>query len=95
MLYVLLLLISAVVTRKWLRPHGDGTVAQLAAVYFPAAYLVIIVVIEAGLNIYGPAAWRYFDDWKVYLALSVPMFFPALTMIAYTWALPEVPSGEG
>jgi hypothetical protein len=90
-LYVLLLLISAVVTRKkWFIRHGDGAVAQLAAVYFPTAYLVIIVIIEAVLNTYGPVEWRSFNDWKVYLTLSVSMFFPALTMIAYTRALPEV-----
>jgi len=89
LLYVLLLLISAVVTRKWWMPKADGhSMAQRAAVYFPAAYLVIIVLIEAGLNTYGPAEWRSFDDWKVYLTLSVSMFFPALTMIAYIRALP-------
>jgi hypothetical protein len=91
-LYVLLLLISAAVTRKWFMPDKYGRPrAQLAAVYFPAAYLVIIVIIEAVLNTYGPAEWRSFDDWKVYLALSVSLFFPALTMIAYTRALPKVP----
>lgn len=92
-LYVLLLLISTAVTRKWFMPKKEDSRARahLAAVYFPAAYLVIIVIIEAGLNTYGPAEWRSFDDWKVYLTLGVSMFFPALTMIAYTRALPEVP----
>ncbi len=91
-LYLLLLLISVGVTRKWFMPKKDRhrAVAQLAAVYFPAAYLVIIAIIEAALNTYGPAEWRSFDDWKVYLTLTVSMFFPALTMIAYTRALPKV-----
>jgi len=89
-LYVLLLVVSAVVTRKWFTPRKNSVMAQLVAVYFPAAYLVLIVIIEAMLNTYGPAEWRSFADWKVYLTLGVSMFFPALTMIAYLRALPKV-----
>jgi hypothetical protein len=86
-----LLMISVAATRKWFMPTEHGRPqAQLAAVYFPVAYMVVMAIILSVLNSYGPAEWRSLNDWKVYLALSVTLFFPAVTMIVYTRSLPDV-----
>jgi hypothetical protein len=86
-----LLMIFVVVTRKWFMPSEQHRPrAHLATVYFPVAYMVIMAVILALMNSYGPAEWQSFDDWKVYLALGVTLFIPAVTMIVYTRSLPDV-----
>ena len=67
--------------------HRSGS--QLAAVYVPAIYVVITVVLYAVLTAsYNPAQWGSLNDWKAYLALSVVLFFPAVTVIIYARALP-------
>jgi len=86
-----LLIISVAATRKWFMPdESSRRRAQLAAVYFPAAYMVITVITLSVLNSYRPAEWQSLSDWKVYLALSLALFFPAVTMIVYTRSLPDV-----
>jgi hypothetical protein len=77
--------------RKWLMPkEAKRSSAQLAAVYAPAAYVVLTSVIYSILTSYQPRYWGSFDDWKVFLALSVAMFFPACIMIIYARALPDM-----
>jgi hypothetical protein len=89
--YAPLLMASAIATRIWFMPTGPSRrQAYRAAVYFPVSYLVIMAVILAIMNSYGPAEWQSFNDWKVYLALGVTLFFPAVIMIVYTRSLPDV-----
>lgn len=84
-----LLMISVTATRIWFMPDESGwNRAQFAAVYLPAAYAVIVLIIDSLLNSYHPAEWQSLDDWKTYLALSVALFFPAATVIAYARFLP-------
>ena len=89
--YAPLLLISVVIVREWFMPkesHRSGS--QLAAVYVPAIYVVITVVLYALVTAsYNPSQWRSLNDWKAYLALSVVLFFPAVTVIVYARALPD------
>jgi len=88
--YAPLLLISVVIVRKWFVPkesHRSGS--QLAAVYVPAIYVVITLVLYAVLTSYNPSEWGSLNDWKTYLALSVALFFPAVTVIIYARALPD------
>ena len=79
-----------VIVRKWFMPkesHRSGS--QLAAVYVPAIYVVITVVLYAVLTAsYNPSQLASLNDWKAYLALSVVLFFPAVTVIIYARALP-------
>ena len=85
------LVIAIAATRKWFMPYEgsrSGARAQFAAVNFQYAYMVLTVIVLAPLNSLQPSEWRSLDDWKVYLALSVSLFFPAVTVIAYTRSLP-------
>lgn len=84
-----LLIMSVAATRKWFIPNESGQArAQLGAVYFPAAYVVIVIITASLLNSYHPAEWHSLNDWKTYLALSVALFFPAVTVVVYARSLP-------
>ena len=87
-----LLLIALSYARHRLTPGDDGRQKiLLTAVYAPAAYLVLIVVLYAILTSYSKAQWHSFNDWKAYLSLAVGLFCPGIIMIVYASALPNPP----
>jgi hypothetical protein len=86
-----LLLLLMVAARRWFTPsESRRSRAQLTVVYLPAAYIVIAVITYSILTSYSPGEWKSLNDWKAYLAVSIAMFFPAITMIAYARALPSM-----
>ena len=92
-IYGPLLLISIAAARKYFMPkNGHRTRAQLTAVAFPAAYAVIAVILYSVLTSSPPSAWpsNGLDDWKIYLTVRVALFFPAITMLVYARALPDI-----
>jgi hypothetical protein len=86
-----LLILSVAVTHRWFPPLDESSraKAELASVYFPAAYVVIAVITGSLLNSYHPAEWQSLNDWKTYLVLSVALFFPAVTVVVYARSLPD------
>ena len=84
-----LLLVALVVVRRWFQPEEDAHAkALLYAAYAPMIYVAVTVVTYAWLTSYSPEQWRSLDDWKTYLALSISLLLPAITMIVYLRALP-------
>jgi hypothetical protein len=90
-LYGPLLLILVWITRKWFMPQG-GSRAQLAAVYFPASYVILAIILYSVFTSYPPQQWpkNTLNDWKAYLAVAVALFFPGIMMVVYARALPDV-----
>jgi hypothetical protein len=86
-----LLILSVAVTHRWFPPTDESSraKAELASVYFPAAYVVIAIITGSLLNSYHPAEWQSLNDWKTYLVLSVALFFPAVTVVVYARSLPD------
>jgi hypothetical protein len=86
-----LLILSVAVTHRWFPPQDESSraKAELASVYFPAAYVVIAVITGSLLNSYHPSEWQSLNDWKTYLVLSVALFFPAVTVVVYARSLPD------
>jgi hypothetical protein len=72
-------------------PQG-GSRAQLAAVYFPASYVILAIILYSVFTSYPPQQWpkNTLNDWKAYLAVAVALFFPGIMMVVYARALPDV-----
>jgi hypothetical protein len=89
---VLLILVAAV--RLWFMPGDEkhSARARLTAVYFPASYVVVAVVLYSILTSYVPKDWptATLSDWKTYLATSVALFFPGANLVIYARAIPGI-----
>ena len=88
--YGVLMLVLLGAVRLWFVPsEKNRDRAQLQAVYATSVYIVVTVVVYAVLTSYSPADWRSIDDWKTWLALSVTLVLPALSLLAYARAIPH------
>lgn len=92
-IYSLLLLISVSIVRLRFMPtqESGARAARLAAVYFPAFYVLMVVIAYSIMTQYAPKSWpaTNLNDWKSFLAVSIGLFFPGVNLIVYARAIPR------
>jgi hypothetical protein len=86
----LLVLVAIIRVRFMPENNASRGKVEIAAVYFPAFYVVVAVTLYAILTSYPPMYWprHSTNDWKVFLDVSFALFFPGVNMVLYARAIP-------